>query len=347
METKIRWGILGTANIALKRFVPGVRASRNGIVHAIAARDRSRALEVAARLEIPHHYGSYEALLDDPDVDAVYIPLPNSMHATWAIEAASRGKPVLCEKPLAIDALEAQHVVDTFASYGVPLMEAFMYRFHPQHARVRELIATGEIGDVAAVRASFSFRLDPLSGSNVRLNADLAGGALMDVGCYTANAARMLFDEEPLWASAQWDFREDLGVEVGLAGVLGFSDDRMATIDCGFRASGKSSYQVSGSRGRIDVLDAFTPEPSREAALVITDATGERRIETLPGVDQYRLEAEEFADALLEKRPPCIDPQDAVANMGAIDALRNSARLSGLRDGVVTYRSARVPQSRS
>ena len=335
----IRWGILGTANIAIKRFIPGVRASRNGVVHAIAARESARANEIASRLAIPNAYGSYEALLADPDVDAVYIPLPNAMHAQWTLAASRHGKPVLCEKPLAIDALEAQHVVDECARLGVPLMEAFMYRFHPQQARVRELIAAGAIGDVRAVRAAFMFSLDPLTGGNVRLSGELAGGALMDVGCYTVNATRMLFAEEPLWASAQWDFREDLGVDVALSGVLGFSDNRMATVDCSFRASGKSSYQVAGSRGRIDVLDAFTPDPASEVTLLVTDASGARTSETISGIDQYCAEAEAFADALLRRTAVPIAPSDAVANMRTIDALKNSARLGGLRDRVAIYSS--------
>jgi predicted dehydrogenase len=339
MEAKIRWGVLGTANIAIKRFVPAVRASSNGVVSAIAARERSRAESIATQLEIPRAYGSYEALLADPEIDAVYIPLPNALHAQWTIAAARCGKPVLCEKPLAIDALEAQHVVDECARLGVPLMEAFMYRFHPQHARVAAMIAAGAIGDVCAVRAAFMFALEPLAGTNVRLSAGLAGGALMDVGCYAVNAARMLFGEEPQWASAQWDFREDLGIEVALSGVLGFSDTRMATIDCSFRASGKSSYQVAGSRGRIDVLDAFTPDAASDVTILITDAAGARRTETLPGIDQYRAQAEAFADALLHHRAVPIPPSDAVANMRAIDALKNSARLDGLRDRVATYES--------
>jgi predicted dehydrogenase len=327
----IRWGILSTANIAIKRFIPGVRASGNGVVAAIAARDQARADTVAEQLGIARAYGSYEALLADPEIDAVYIALPNALHAPWAIAAAEHGKPVLCEKPLARDAAEARHVVDVFAQRGVPLMEAFMYRFHPQHARVRELIDADAIGEVRAVRASFAFLLEPLSGRNVRLSGELAGGALMDVGCYAVNAARMLFAHEPLWASAQWDFRDDLGVEVALAGVLGFSDGRMATIDCGFRAAGKSSYQVAGTAGRIDLLDAFTPDPGRDVTIVITDVKGEQRFETLPGVDQYRLEAEEFSAALRGHRAPQIAATDAVANLRAMDALRASAHACGLR----------------
>jgi predicted dehydrogenase len=332
MNGRIRWGILSTANIGIKRFIPGAQASRNGIVAAIASRDGARAREVAARLGIGRAYGSYEALLADPELDAIYIPLPNSLHAEWTAKAAAAGKPVLCEKPLAADAAQARRMIDRCASLGVPLMEAFMYRFHPQHARVRELIDAGTIGELRAVRTAFTFLLEPFPLQNVRLKADLAGGALMDVGCYTVNAARMLFGEEPAWASAQWDFREEFGVEVTLAGVLGFSDNRMATFDCGFRAAGQGYYVAAGTKGQIEVLNAFVPQP-QDVSILVTDANG-RREERIAGVDQYRLEAEEFADALLEHRPPRIPPSDAIGTLRAIEALHRSARAAGLRQDV-------------
>jgi predicted dehydrogenase len=174
--------------------------------------------------------------------------------------------------------------------------------------------------------------LEPFPVQNVRLKAELAGGALMDVGCYTVNAARMLFGEEPAWASAQWDFREEFGVEVTLAGVLGFSDHRMATFDCGFRAAGQGYYVAAGTKGQIEVLNAFVPQPE-DVSILVTGASG-RREERIAGVDQYRLEAEEFADALLERRPPRIPPSDAIGTLRAIEALHRSARAGGLRQEV-------------
>jgi predicted dehydrogenase len=332
MSERIRWGILSTANIGLKRFIPGAIASRNGTVLAIASRDAMRAHDAAERLGISRAYGTYEELLDDPEIDAIYNPLPNSMHAEWTAKAARAGKAILCEKPLAVDAAQAREMIETCRAHGVLLMEAFMYRFHPQHARVRELIAAGTIGELRAVRTAFTFMLEPFPSENVRLKADLAGGALMDVGCYAVNAARMLFGEEPLWASAQWDFREAFGVEVALAGVLGFSDNRMATFDCGFRAAGQGSYVAAGTKGQIEVLNAFVPSAT-EVSLLVTDAGG-RREERLPGVDQYQLEAEEFADALLAKRPLRIPADDAVGTLRAIAALHRSARVGGLRQEV-------------
>ncbi|HWE60555.1 MAG TPA: Gfo/Idh/MocA family oxidoreductase [Chloroflexota bacterium] len=329
MADRIRWGILSTARIGLTRFIPGAAAARNGVVAAIASRDHARAQEAAASLGIERAYGSYEELLADPEVDAIYNPLPNGMHGEWTLKAAEAGKPVLCEKPLARDAAEAQAMVDGCRRHGVLLMEAFMYRFQPQHARVRALIAEGAIGQVRTVRATNTFLMDPINPRNVRLQGSLAGGALMDTGCYTVNAARMLFGEEPQWASAQYDYREDFGVDVTLAGVLGFSDQRMALIDCGFRGGRQGWYTVAGTRGQIDVPTAFT-NVTPDTTIVITDDTG-RREEHFPGVNQFTLEAEEFADALLQGRPVQTPAEDGVANMRVIDALYRSAAAQGLR----------------
>lgn len=332
MEDRIRWGILSTANIALKRFIPGVFGSRNGVVAAIASRDLGRARESAGRLGIAKAYGSYEALLADPDIDAVYNPLPNSLHAEWTLKAAAAGKPVLCEKPLALSSSEAKGMIDGCREHGVALMEAFMYRFHPQHARVRTLLAEGAIGELRAVRAAFTFLLEPFPRHNVRLQHDLGGGALMDVGCYAINAIRMLFGEEPRWASAQWDFRDEFDVEVSATGVLGFSDQRMGTFDCGFRAAGQGSYSVVGTKGQIDVFNAFVPGDADVSVLITTGS--DRREERIGGVDQYRLEAEEFADALLQRRPPAIPVNDALGTLKTIEALRASACAGGVRRDV-------------
>ena len=328
---RIRWGILGTSNIAVKRFVPGVAASRNGVVRAIASRDRERAASVAQRLSIPVVHDDYDALLHDPDVDAIYNPLPNSFHAEWTIRAAEAGKPVLCEKPLAASAEEARRTIAACRTHGVPLMEAFMYRLHPQHARVRRLVDGGEIGEVRAARIAFTFLLEPFDAKNVRLQSDLAGGALMDVGCYAIDAARRIFGEEPLWVSAQSDVCAAFGVDVATAGILGFSDHRMATFDCGFRAAGRGSYTIAGTRGSIDVFDAFVPDPTSDVTIRI-DGTAGRREERLAGVDQYTLEAEAFADTLLLGTPLPFEAGDAVANLLVIEALHRSAAAGGRRE---------------
>ena len=332
MTAQIRWGILSTANIGVKRFIPGATNSRNGVVTAIASRDLRRAREVADRLAIPTAYGSYEELLLDPTVDAIYNPLPNSLHAEWTMKAAAAGKPVLCEKPLALNSAEAAVMIDACRQRSVPLMEAFMYRFHPQHTLVRSLIADGTIGELRMVRAAFTFMLEPFPPGNVRLQAELGGGALMDVGCYAVNAARMLFGEEPVGASAQWDFRSEFGVEVSLVGVLDFGAGRFATFDCGFRAPGRGSYTAVGSRGQIEAPDAFVPQPVDLTVRVTSGSgTSEHRV---PGVDQYQLEAEEFADALLTGRPLRIPAEDALGTLRAMEALHRSAAAEGVRQAI-------------
>jgi predicted dehydrogenase len=330
MAERIRWGILSTARIGLTRFIPGAQQARNSTVVAIASRDAARAAEAAAQLGIPKAHGSYEALLADPEVDAIYNPLPNSLHAEWTLNAAAAGKAVLCEKPLARDAAEAAEVVAGCKERGVLLMEAFMYRFHPQHAHVRSLIEGGAIGELTGVRTGFTFHMHPIDPNNVRLRADVAGGSLMDVGCYAVNAARMLFGEEPIAAVATYDLRPEFRVDFALSGTLEFSGHRYATLDCGFRGTGQGWYLVVGSTGTIEVPTAFVPNAGADT-LVILNEGSKRHEKRIPGVNQYTLEAEEFAACLLEKREPRYPATDGVANMRAIDALYRSARSDSLR----------------
>jgi len=327
MADMLRWGVLGAANIAVRKVIPAIQGSANGRVVAIASRDGAKARDAATRLEIARAHDSYEALLADPEVDAVYNPLPNSLHAEWTEWAAAAGKAVLCEKPLARDAAEAERMARACAEHGVPLMEAFMYRFHPQNVRVRELIASGAIGAVGQVRAGFGFRMHPLNPANVRLQRDLAGGALMDVGCYAVNASRLLFADEPLRAVASRDFDEDFGVDVALSGVLEYPGARFATVDCSFKAGYSGWYMAVGPEGTIEVPRAFTPQDD-PTVIVITDNQSRRHEEYFEGTDHYRLMAEAFAAAVLAGAPVPCPPEDAIANMRAVDALARAARES-------------------
>jgi D-xylose 1-dehydrogenase (NADP+, D-xylono-1,5-lactone-forming) len=324
MAERLRWGVLGAARVARRRVIPAIQASANGAVVALASRDLDKGRAVADELGIGRVHGSYEALLADPGVDAIYNPLPNALHAEWTVRAAAAGKAVLCEKPLAQDADAAAHVVEACVRCGVPLMEAFMYRFHPQNVRVRALLAQGAIGRVDLVRAGFCFRMDPLDPANVRLQRALAGGALLDVGCYAVNASRMVFGEEPRYATAWREYDERFGVDVALAGVLEYPGRRFATVDCSFKAGYSGWYMVLGSDGTIEVPRAFTPQLD-DTVVVIADAQGHRRAEHFAGVDQYRLMAESFAAAVLAGEPVPYAPDDAVCNMRAIDALARAA----------------------
>ncbi len=299
------------------------------MVLAIASRDLARAKAAAETFAIPRAYGSYEELLADVDVDAVYIPLPNTLHAQWTSRSANAGKHVLCEKPLATSSLEARGMVEACAENGVLFLEAFMYRFHPRHERVRTLLAEGVIGDVRFVRSSFTDMLEPFGPARTGSHDPISGGALLDLGSYCVSVSRMLFGEEPVWASAQWDYREDLGGEVSAAGILGFSQNRSAVFDCGFRAFGRGFYVVAGTKGQIDVHDAFATGLG-EQIIRVSGTTGERT-ERIPAADHYAMEAAALADAVLGKKTLPIRPDDGVSTIKAIDALRASAKLGGIR----------------
>ncbi|MBI5930758.1 MAG: Gfo/Idh/MocA family oxidoreductase [Chloroflexi bacterium] len=323
MANQIRWGVISTANIGKGRVIPAIQKSSNGRVMAIASRHLEKAQAVAGELNIPTAYGSYEALLNDPNIDAIYNPLPNSEHAEWSIRCAEAGKPTLCEKPLARNAAEAQQMVDAFAQKGVPFAEAFMYRFHPQTDKVRELLAEGRIGDVHLLNASFTFSLN--REDNIRLNKDLAGGALMDVGCYCVNVIRLLTGEEPVGVQGFAKFGEKSGVDESLIGLLQFPSGVLGHFDCGLRSHRVHIYEIRGSAGRILVEEAFTMRPSNEYTIKLWQGDQYQEIKN-PAVDHHQLMAEDFADALLNNRPPRFPAQDAVENMRVVDQLLATAR---------------------
>ncbi|GMV05118.1 MAG: hypothetical protein AMXMBFR53_13980, partial [Gemmatimonadota bacterium] len=226
---RLRWGVLGTANIGRAAVNPAIRASSNGELVAVASRDGERARAFAAEHAIPRALGSYEALVEDPEVDALYVPLPNSLHREWTVRAARAGKHVLCEKPLALTEAECREMAAVAEEHGTLLMEAFMYRFHPRTERVLALVREGALGPIRAIRSAFTFRLT--RPDNIRLRPELGGGALMDVGCYCVNASRTLAGAEPAEVQAQANWTEG-GVDGELAGILRFPDGLLAHFDC-------------------------------------------------------------------------------------------------------------------
>ena len=330
MNGQVRWGVLGTAGIARGQVIPAIVESSNGTVAAVAGRDLAQTEQFAKQAGIPRALGGYQALLDDPDIDAVYIPLPNSLHGEWAMRAAEAGKPVLCEKPLAMSADEAQRVVDVFAARKLPLMEGFMYRFHPQNVRVRALIASGVIGTVREVRAHLSVDLmSPPDPKNVRFIPELGGGARLDMGCYSVSVVRGIVGREPETVSGWLDVDPRFGVDVAAAALMGFSDGVVATATCSFRAGAQGSYTVVGTEGSIEVPRAIIPGMDTRVAeglIVVMDADGRRTEETVPPARQYALMAEGFAKAVLEGGPVPFPPIDGVRNMRVLDAIAESAR---------------------
>jgi predicted dehydrogenase len=324
---RLRWGVLSTASIGRVKVIPAIQKAPHCEVVALGSRDEALATTVAGELGIPRAHGSYEALLADPDVEAVYIPLPNHLHATWAIAAAEAGKHVLCEKPLALSAADAERMIEVADRAGVRLMEAFMYRLHPTWVAVRELLAAGRIGRLTAVQSWFSyFNDDP---TNIRNIVDVGGGALYDIGCYSVNLSRMLFGSEPERVEGIVIRDPTSGTDVVTSGMLRFGDG-LATFTCSTRAEDDQRVDVYGTTGRISVEIPFNIPPDRPTRIFVT-AGGDPPVApltetiTFDVADPYTVEADAFAVAVLEGGPVPVPPADAVANLRVIEALVASA----------------------
>lgn len=321
----VRWGILGAANIALQRVVPAMQHSPHTPVIAIASRDLAKARLAADRLGIPRAYGSYAELIDDPDIEAIYNPLPNHLHVPWTIRAAEAGKHVLCEKPLALSAKEASQLLEVRARTGVQIAEAFMVRAHPQWAAVRELVAEGRLGELRLIVGHFSyFRRDP---DDIRSRLEWGGGAIMDIGCYPITLSRWLFDEEPTAVIAAVDRDPDLHVDRLASGLLCFPSGQ-ASFNCATQLVPSQRMELFGTEGRIELEIPFSPPSDHACRILVDDGTqlGGAAAEaiTLPAVDQYRLQAERFSEAVRGVGAVSVTLEDAIANMSVIDALFRS-----------------------
>lgn len=328
---KVRWGVLSTANIATEKVIPGLRRSSLGDLVAIASRSEATARSVAAALGIPRWHAGYEALLDDPDVDAVYIPLPNHLHREWTVRALQAGKHVLCEKPLALTASDAEAMADAAQAAGRLLMEAFMYRHHPSWIALRELVASGRLGRLAAVDSWFSyFNDDP---ANIRNILAYGGGALYDIGCYSVNLSRMLFGAEPLDVSASIVRDPTSGVDVLASGTLSFADG-VASFTCATRVEADQRVHVYGTLGRAQVEIPFNIPPTLPTRVFVTAggdppvAPATKTLEFAPA-DPYACEADAFAAAILEGRPAPVPPADAIANLRVIERLFAAGAAAG------------------
>ncbi len=320
----LKWGVLGTANIG-RAVNPAIHASHNGALVAVASRDAGKARAYAEQWSIPRYHASYLDLLADPEIDAVYIPLPNGLHKEWTIRAAEHGKHILCEKPLALTADECRTMYGAAESNGVTLMEAFMYRFHPRTERVIALVQGGALGTVRAIRSAFTFRLT--QSTNVRFDATLGGGALFDVGCYCVSVTRTIAQAEPVEVQA-WATYTDRDVDEQLAGSMRFANGLVAHFDCALNQEQRQFYDIGGTDASINVEWAFNPG-SRDLSLLQRGVNREERREEFAGIDQYRLMVEHFADCALHNRPVRYDAREAAANMTVIEALYRSARNGG------------------
>jgi len=318
----VRWGVLSTANIN-RKVVPATQAAARCEVVAIGSRDRSTAEAAASELGIARAYGSYEEVLADPEVDAVYNPLPNDLHERWTIAAARAGKHVLCEKPMAMTAAEAERMIAASEAEGILLMEAFMYRLHPTWESVRGAVASGRIGDLKAVQSWFSyFNDDP---TNIRNIGASGGGALYDVGCYAVNLSRMLFGAEPVRVQGSVHRDPELGVDVLTSGVLDFPTG-VATFACSTRAEPDQRVHVYGTRGRIAIEIPFNIPLDLPTRVFVTaggdpPVAPDTEVLTFEPANQYAIQAEGFAAAILNGTPVPIPPADAVANLRVIEEL--------------------------
>lgn len=311
----VRFGILSTARIN-RLVLAGARESDRVEIVAVASRDLARAEAYAREQEIPRAYGSYEELLADPELDAVYISLPNSLHVEWSIRALEAGKHVLCEKPLSRRPHDVERAFDTADRAGRLLTEAFMYRHNPQTARLKELVESGAIGALRVVKAAFSFTVS--GDANIRMAADLDGGALMDVGCYCVNGTRLLAGEpDRVFGAAV----QEAGVDTVFAGAMRFSGDVSAQFDCGLRLPMRDELEVVGEEGSIFLDD---PWHCRTPVIELR-RDGEVEEIVLEPVDSYRLELENLAAAIRGEAEPLLGREDAVGQARAIDALYRSA----------------------
>jgi predicted dehydrogenase len=320
---KIRWGVLSTARIGVGKVIPGMQKGAFCEVTAVASRDLERARSVAAEIGIPKAYGSYEELLKDPDIDAVYIPLPNHLHAPWTMAAARSGKHVLCEKPLALNSAEAAEMVEACRRAKVRLMEAFMYRLHPQWVKVREIVESGRLGRLVAIQSFFSYKL--LDSGNIRNVPEYGGGGLMDIGCYCVNLSRMLFGQEPREVRGGLYRHPDLGVDILASGILEF-DGGHATFTCATQAEPHQRVLIVGTEGRLQVETPFNIPPDYPTRLHLTiggsfSNIGEAEVLVVPAADKFTIQGDLFSEAILRKRPVPISPADAIANMKVMDRL--------------------------
>jgi len=318
--SKIRWGILSVAKVN-QRYYPAFAKAENAELVAIASREPERAQAAAKAAGIAKAYVGYDNLLADPEIDAVYIPLPNNLHAEWTRKAADAGKHVLCEKPLAPTAAEAADLIAYCRSKNVQLMDGFMWPHHARTAKIRELLDAKAIGDIRHVAGAFTFNL-PIDSPNIRFQPGMGGGSLLDVGCYPVYGIRWVYQAEPIRVSATGKFAD--GVDIEMAGVLEFSDGRTGAFDCGFTAPLRQWLEITGTVGVLRMHEMWVPNAPADYAL---DRDNQQLVhEVVESRDQIVNLLEEFGRAIQEKREPRPSIEEAVKTLKVLDALAKSAR---------------------
>ena len=325
LQNPVRWGVLSAANIGVKRVAPAIHESSNGQLVAVGSRNPERARDLFAFAPEIAIYDNYESVINDPTIEAIYNPLPNNHHAEWTIRALQAGKHVLCEKPLAVTAEQGALMAQVSQETGNLLMEAFMYRFHPQTVWALEQIAIGRIGDVKLVRSSFSFDISTRP-RDIRLQAALAGGSLMDVGCYPINVCRAIYGRMPLAVGARVFVPDESEVERSANAVLDFGNGCFGLIDSSFDLPTRQVTEIVGDAGVITIRVPFTPGHSEATVIVSTE--GQEVDQHFGPIDQYRLEVEHFAACIRLARLPILSLDETIENLATIEAIYQSAGYS-------------------
>ncbi len=320
---KVRWGILSTSNFALTKFIPAIKHCKYSEPLAIASRDLQKAQVIASRHGFPRAYGSYEELLADPDVQVIYIPLPNHLHVPWSIKALEAGKHVLCEKPIGLNSAEAGQLLEVAKTHPkLKVMEAFMYRHHPQWQRAKQLVNGGRIGELRSIQSFFSyFNADP---SNIRNKAEIGGGGLMDIGCYNISLSRFIFDAEPQRVIGVIEYDPVFKTDRIASGILDFGRGT-ATFTCSTQTAPYQQVNIFGTEGRIEIEIPFNAPPDRQCN--IRHQYGNKIDEIVFEIcDQYTIEADLLSQAIIDDTPAPTPLEDAVGNMKVIEAVFESGR---------------------
>ena len=328
MSDKIRWGVLGVANIAVKKVIPAMQKGRFCQITAIASRDADRAHQAATQLGIPKSYGSYHELLADPEIQAVYIPLPNHLHVPLSIKAAEAGKHVLCEKPLSLTAEEAKSLIAVRNKTRVKIGEAFMVRTHPQWLRARELVRSGAIGELRSIVSVFTyFNRDP---KNIRNVPETGGGGVMDIVCYPITMARFLYEREPVRVAAMIDRDPEMNTDRLSSALLDFGAGCHAVFTCSTQLVPFQRMQILGTKARIDMEIPYNIPNDRPSRIFIDDGTelGGRkaRIEEFATVDQYTIQGDAFSRAILDNTEVPVPLENALGNMQVIEAVLHAGQ---------------------
>lgn len=334
MQQALNWGVLSTAKIGWKQVIPAMQRSDYVNVTAVASRDRLRAQQMADELTIPTAYGSYEALLADPNIDAIYNPLPNHLHVDLTIQALRAGKHVLCEKPIALDAEQAERLLAVSKETNKRVEEAFMVCSNPQWLRAVQLVEQGKIGKLCALQGSFSYFNN--DAENIRNQADIGGGGVYDIGCYLVMASRMITQQEPKRLAACIEHDPQMHTDRLASVIMEFPDGVQMTWLCSTQMVPYQRVNILGTSGRIEIEIPFNAPNDKPNRLFFDDGSvlgnAGLQIEEFPVADQYQIQGELFSKAILENKPLCVSMENSIANMRVIDAIFKAAKTGQWQD---------------